>query len=152
MSTSTRHEAQQSATEQQVAPDKVDKPKIGQGALFAAWRQGIKELGKALQALATSITGVDEPGQMWSPTTQAVSQQTGVSQKVNFSTRNQPQGFDAMNPQQTPDAEPQQTDANQPNVELATESILDNLTQAAHDMAVQHQAEQQLEADIEMEN
>ncbi|MEM8669446.1 MAG: hypothetical protein AAGG48_18115 [Planctomycetota bacterium] len=110
------------------------KPKIGQGALKAFGRQGLKELGRALQALPSSIPFVEEPGQIGTATTQAVSQQTGVSQPVEFS-KQQSQGFSAMNvnePEVDPQADVQAPAPDQPE---RAESILDTLTENAAQMA-----------------
>jgi hypothetical protein len=41
--------------------------KFGAGALQAAGRQGIKELGEALKPFPDSVS-VSEPGALWSPT------------------------------------------------------------------------------------
>lgn len=112
---------------------KPTKPKIGQGALQAAGRKGIRELGNALQAFPTSLPLIDETGQLFSATTQAVSQQTGVSQKVTFNETNSTVGFEAMNGPQ--DIEP----------EVATESILDNLVENAQSMAQEPEREIEIE-------
>lgn len=117
------------------------KPKIGQGALKAFGRQGVKELGRALQALPTSIPFVEEPGQIGTATTQAVSQQTGVSQPVEF-TKQPNQGFSAMNVNE-PELETQvDTEVPAPEVPEQTDSILDSLTENAAEMAQQQEMEQ----------
>ena len=54
-----------------------DKPKIGEGALRAAGRQGLKELAQALPATKESIQVIEEPGQLGNPTSYEVSKQTG---------------------------------------------------------------------------
>jgi hypothetical protein len=53
------------------------KPKIGEGALRAAGRQGLKELAQALPATKDSMQIVEEPGQIGNPTSYEVSKQTG---------------------------------------------------------------------------
>lgn len=123
------------------------KPKIGQGALKAAGRKGIRELGSALQALPTSMSLIDEQGQLWSATTQAVSQQTGVSQPVNLTDHSTQIGFDAMNGPQTNDTPEQiaQPEINQPEMVAAQEeSILDSLVDNAQAM----EQEQEVEMDV----
>jgi len=130
---------------------KPNKPKIGQGSLKAFGRQGIKELGNALQALPTSLPMVDEPGQMWSPTPQAISQQTGVSQKVNFSRDNSPKGFDAMNSPQSSEPDIASSQAENPEVAAPdvapSESILDSLTENAREMSQEQEMERGFEMD-----
>lgn len=53
------------------------KPKIGEGALRAAGRQGLKELAQALPATKDSMQIIEEPGQIGNPTSYEVSKQTG---------------------------------------------------------------------------
>ncbi|MEM9409651.1 MAG: hypothetical protein AAGA30_00970 [Planctomycetota bacterium] len=125
-----------------------NKPKIGQGALKAAGRQGLKELGRALQALPTSQPFVEEPGQIGTATTQAVSQQTGVSQPVKFSDEQTMKGFKAMNGPEVNDTPEQivQLEVNQPELEPAQEeSILDSLVENAQAM----EAEREMQMDLE---
>lgn len=121
------------------------RPKLGQGALAAAGRQGLRELGKALQALPSSIPLVEEPGQIGTATQQAVSQQTGVTQNVRFSDSKSPQGFAAMNP-----SAPEVTDeVSQPYIampEIAQDDgILDQLVMEAQEMSQMQEPEMEIE-------
>jgi hypothetical protein len=121
-----------SPTPQEVAP----KRKIGQGALQAAWRQGLRELAHALRPLPTSIPIIEEPGQIGTATTQAVSQQTGVSQPVRFDRTVSAQTIKAENVQMNMSMEPQETE---PVVEAPqTQSVVDELiAQAEQQMQVE---------------
>ncbi len=53
------------------------KQKIGQGALKAAARQGLKEIAQALPAFKDSMHVIEEPGALGNPTSYEVSKQTG---------------------------------------------------------------------------
>lgn len=124
---------------------KQSRPKIGQGALQAGWRKGLKELAAATQALPTSLSVGDEPGQLWSITTQGASQQTGVSQPVSFSDPTSPTGFDAMNgatPDQQPDIDT--PEINTPEMDPG-ESIMGGLIEQAQEMSQEPEMEQSME-------
>lgn len=122
------------------------KPKIGQGSLRAFMRQGIKELGRALQALPTSIPFVEEPGQIGTATTQAVSQQTGVSQPVQFSQNNVTEGLQSMNAQEPTQAEVTVNQPQQASMEASQqESVLDSLMENAKEMAAEQERQQEVE-------
>lgn len=121
---------------------------MGQGALRAFIRQGVKELGRALQALATSIPFVEEPGQIGTATTQAVSQQTGVSQPVQFSETNVNQGFQAMSTEEPNQTEVTVEQPQQAPMEVSQqESVLDTLMENAQEMA----SEQEMQQEVEIE-
>ena len=127
--------------------NKPSKAKIGQGALKAAGRKGIKELGTIVSAFPTSSPMVDEQGQLWSATTQAVSQQTGVSQPVQFSDPSN-KGFKGMNPE-TSNAAPEQAEpeTNQPEQTATQEaSIVDSMVENAQAMAAEQEQSMEMES------
>ena len=114
------------------------KPKIGQGALMAAFRQGLKELGNIIAAFPGHSPLVEEPGQLGRATQQSISRQTGASQPVHFN-QTQPEAQTAMHdPEMNPNqAEPQQET-----------SVMDDLVRNAEEQAAYHEPEQ----DQEMEH
>lgn len=56
----------------------VSSPKIGEGALAAFGRQGLKELAQVLPAFPDSVRPVEEPGMFGNPTPQIVTQEMGA--------------------------------------------------------------------------
>lgn len=67
------------------------KPKIGQGSLKAAGRQGGKEIGQAVPAFPDSIRVVEEAGTIGNPVPHEVAKQTGAIDR-DFDSR----GLDAQ--------------------------------------------------------
>lgn len=121
------------------------RPKVGQGVLAAAGRQGLRELGKALQPLPDSMPIVEEPGQIGTATQQAVSQQTGVTQDVRFNDPQTPSGFAAVNPTE-PDVA---ADVTQPEIVTPgmapDDGMLDQLLANAQEMSQMQEPEMEIE-------
>lgn len=116
---------------------KPEKPKIGQGAHMAAWRQGLKELGNIVAAFPGHSPLVEEPGQLGRATQQSISRQTGASQPVHFQ-QSQPEIHTTMNA----------SEPNQPSVPMVNEqqpSVLENLVQHAEQQVEVQQPEQEQE-------
>jgi hypothetical protein len=59
------------------AKDQSERP-AGSAALWASWRQGLKELAQVLPAFPDGVRPVEEPGQMGNPTQAMVTQQVGT--------------------------------------------------------------------------
>lgn len=118
--------------------------KIGQGSLQAFMRKGMKEAQQIVVAFPDSVNAntPNEPGELWSTTTQGASQQAGISQPVSISDTNSPMGFDAMNagsPEQQPEVETPDFDPG--------ECIVDSMIDHARDMAPEPEMEQEMEMD-----
>lgn len=122
--------------------NKQAKPKIGQGALQAAARKGVKELQQVVVAFPGSVSAPTEAGELWSITTQGASQQTGVSQPVSFSAPSAPTGFEAMNGN-TPELQP---DIQTPELDSGG-SILDSLVEQAQKLTTEPELEQEVEVE-----
>ncbi|MEM8944776.1 MAG: hypothetical protein AAGD11_06285 [Planctomycetota bacterium] len=121
--------------------EKPKKPKLGQGVGKAFVRQGWKEVGQLVEAFPTGSTLVSEAGQLGTATTQAVSQQTGVSQPVKFDNQLSPQGFEAMN-QSSPETPVVET----PDIEAPIqEPFLENLVEQVQEMAQEPEMEMEVE-------
>lgn len=115
--------------------------KIGQGSVKAAFRKGFRELGAITQAFPNGIAVPDEPGQLWSTTQQAVSQQMGVSMPVHRSNALS-QGTNPMNT-----IEPEsQAEVATPEIEVTpSEGILDGLVENAQAMSQEREMTQEME-------
>lgn len=80
----------------------AEERKIGEGALAAAWRQGLKEVGQALKALPDSMPIVEEPGTLGNVTPQVVTQQMGYDYLAE---RQAELGVQAQNREKQPEME-----------------------------------------------
>lgn len=103
---------------------KPHEPKLGQGVLMAAWRQGLKELGNIIAAFPGHSPLVEEPGQLGRATQQSISRQTGASQPVHFH-QSKPEIYSTMN---TPEPNDQPENEHHSN-------ILDSMVQHAQQQA-----------------
>lgn len=120
---------------------KPQKPKLGQGALMAAWRQGLKELGNIVAAFPGHSPLVEEPGQLGRATQQSISRQTGASQPVHFHQSRQEPAANMKSTEKT---------TTQPQNETEHESsIVDDLVQNAQERAAEHEPENEQDQDLE---
>ncbi len=118
-----------------------DGPKFGQGALWAAWRQGLKEIGNIIAAFPGHSPLIEEPGQLGRATQQSISRQTGASQPVHFNQSQQESAAD-MNSAEKTTAQPQ-------NETEHESSIVDQLVQNAEERAAEHEPENEQVQDLE---